>query len=689
MKKTVSSIVWIIISLLGAAALATIALERGEKINAVWIVIAAACVYMVAFRFYRKFIEKKVLSVDDRRATPAYTSQDGKDFTPTNKIVLFGHHFAAIAGAGPLVGPVLAAQMGYLPGTLWLIFGAVFAGAVQDMIVLFGSTRRNGRTLGEMIKLEFGNVIGFITKIGIILIMIILIAVLGLVVVKALMGSPWGTFTVGMTIPIAIFMGLYTRYIRPGKISEMSIIGFVLLILALMGGQQVAESPYWSEIFNLKGTTIAILMMVYGFFASVLPVWLLLAPRDYLSTFLKVGIIFMLALCILLVRPELMMPSITHFVDGSGPVFSGKLFPFLFITIACGAISGFHALVSSGTTPKMIQKESHIGTIGYGAMLTESFVAIMAIIAASVIDPGLYFAVNSPASIVGVDLNEVSEAIARMGYAISPEAIAQTAADIGETSIVSRTGGAPTLAIGMVHIFHQILGGKEAMAFWYHFAILFEALFILTTVDAGTRILRFMLQEMFSYVHKPLGETKSFAGNIIATAFAVGAWGYFIYQGVIDPLGGINTLWPLFGLSNQILSVMALTFITTMLYKMKKKKYIAVTLVPLICMVIVTFITSLEKIFSFNPSIGFFAHAYKFSAAQKAGQIIAPAKSVAEMSRITTNDIINGTLCCIFLMIAVIMLIGAIKIWRKILKNQSYRPLQESPYVEMKKFDLK
>lgn len=688
MKKIIHWTLWTAISLIGALALGIIALERGEKINAIWLVIAAACIYIIGFRFYKRFIERKVLEIDDNRATPAYTSRDEKDFVPTNKVVLFGHHFAAIAGAGPLVGPVLAAQMGYLPGTLWLVFGAVFAGAVQDMVVLFASTRRNGKTLGEMIKSEFGNVVGVIAKIGIILIMIILIAVLGLVVVKALMKSPWGTFTVAMTIPIALLMGVYARYLRPGRIWEISIIGFVLLILALIYGQHVAQDPYWSEVFNLKGTTIAILMMAYGFFASVLPVWLLLAPRDYLSTFLKIGIIFILALCIVVVQPELLMPATTHFTDGTGPVFSGKLFPFLFITIACGAISGFHSLISSGTTPKMIQKESHIGMIGYGSMLMESFVAIMAIVAASIIDPGLYFVVNSPEAVIGIDLNDVSQAITQMGYSISPEAISQAANEIGESTIVSRTGGAPTLAIGMVHILHQLFGGKEAMAFWYHFAILFEALFILTTVDAGTRILRFMLQEMFAYIHKPLGATGSLAGNIIATLAAVAGWGFFIYQGVIDPLGGINTLWPLFGLSNQILSVIALIFITTILLKMGKQKYIWVTMAPLIIMVVVTFTTSVQKIFSTNPSIGFFANAHKFSQAKKANHILAPAKTSGEMNQIISNNIIDGALCCIFLIIAVILLVSAVRIWMRIIRKEPYQPLQESPYVPFENLAL-
>lgn len=683
MKTVYKSLIWILISIAGAFALGIIALQRGETINAIWFVIAAASVYVIAFRFYRKFIAKRVLQFDDMRATPAFVNNDGKDYVPTNKTVLFGHHFAAIAGAGPLVGPVLSAQMGYLPGTLWIIFGVVFAGAVQDMIILFCSTRRNGKTLGEMIKLELGSTIGLIAKIGIILIMIILIAVLGLVVVKALNDSPWGTFTVGMTIPIAIFMGVYAKYLRPGKIWEMSVIGFVLLIVALVLGQQVANSPYWSGIFTLKGTTIALLMIGYGFFAAVLPVWLLLTPRDYLSTFLKIGVVLILAICIIIVQPEILMPATTKFISGSGPVFSGSLFPFLFITIACGAISGFHALISSGTTPKMIQKESHIGFIGYGGMLTESFVAVMALVAACVLEPGMYFAVNSPASVIGIDLNEVSQAISGMGYTVSAQDISQMATDLGEKTIVSRTGGAPTLAIGMANIFHQFLGGKEAMAFWYHFAILFEALFILTTVDAGTRILRFMLQEMLSYVHKPLGNTKSWTGNIIATALAVAGWGFFIYQGVVDPLGGINTLWPLFGLSNQMLAVIALLFATTVLFKMGKAKYTLVTIVPLTVMTLVTFITALEKIFYPDPAIGFFAHAFKYSSALSANQVITPAKSMAEMKKIINNDIIDGMLCIVFLLITAVILVKALLTWIKIYRQKNVIQLQESPYVDI------
>lgn len=682
MKLLLKNLVWVIIALLGAGALGTIALQRGESINAIWLVIAAVCIYISAYRFYQRFIVKKVLSIDDNRATPAYVNSDGKDYVPTNKWVVFGHHFAAIAGAGPLVGPVLAAQMGFLPGTLWIIIGVVFAGAVQDSIILFASVRRNGKTLGEMIKLEMGNSVGLIAKVGIILIMIILIAVLGLVVVKSLINSPWGTFTVAMTIPIALFMGVYMRYLRPGRTVEVSIIGFVLLILALMAGQYVAEDPYWSHVFNLKGTTIAILMIAYGFFASVLPVWLLLAPRDYLSTFLKIGVIFALALSIIIVQPHLMMPSTTHFTNGTGPVFSGSLFPFLFITIACGAISGFHSLIASGTTPKLIQKEGQIGMVGYGSMLIESFVAIMAMIAACVLDPGVYFAINSPSAIIGVDLQQVSDAIKAMGFAVTPQDLTQLATDVGEKSVVSRTGGAPTLAIGMAHIFQQLLGGKEAMAFWYHFAILFEALFILTTVDAGTRILRFMIQEMLGYVKKPLGNTKSWTGNIIGTGLGVAGWGYFIYQGVIDPLGGINTLWPLFGLSNQMLAVIALLLATTVLYKMGKKKYIWVTMIPMFAMMCITFIVSAEKIFHSDPKIGFVSHAWKLQDAVNQNIILAPAKNMAEMSQIIRNDYVNATLCIIFVVITSIVFIGALRVWRKVLRGENCPP-QEAPYVKM------
>ncbi len=521
--------------------------------------------------FYSRFIARKVFGLDDNRKTPAEVFNDGKDYVPTNKWVLFGHHFAAIAGAGPLVGPILAAQMGYLPGTLWIVIGVVLGGAVQDFVILFASMRRNGKSLGEMIKEEMGPVTGFIAALGILGIMIILLAVLALVVVKALVGSPWGMFTIAATIPIAILMGIYMRFIRPGRVAEASLGGFVLLILSIVVGQYVAEHPTLSAMFTLKGETIAILMIIYGFVASALPVWLLLAPRDYLSTFLKIGTIVGLALGIFVVMPDLQMPAVTKFIDGTGPVFAGDLFPFLFITIACGAVSGFHALVSSGTTPKMIELESHARPIGYGAMLMESFVAVMAMVAACVLTPGAYFAINSPAAVIGTDVAQAAKVVSSWGFTVTPDMLAQLAKDVGEQTVLSRTGGAPTLAIGMAHILSSVIGGKALMAFWYHFAILFEALFILTTIDAGTRVGRFMIQDIMGTFYKPLGKTDSLASNLIATTLCVLGWGYFLYQGVVDPLGGINTLWPLFGIANQMLAGIALLFATTVLFKTGQK----------------------------------------------------------------------------------------------------------------------
>ncbi|MBV8173543.1 MAG: carbon starvation protein A, partial [Verrucomicrobia bacterium] len=541
-----TKLLWAGVIGLGTIAFGVVALSRGESVNAAWLVIAAVCIFFIAYRFYALFIARKVLGVDPTRQTPAYRHNDGLDYVPTNRYVLFGHHFAAIAGAGPLVGPVLAAQMGYLPGTLWILAGVVFAGGVQDLTVLFLSTRRDGKTLGEMVRSEMGSVAGGVALVGVLLIMIILLAVLALVVVKALAASPWGTFTVFCTIPIALLMGVYSRYIRPGRIAEMSAIGFVLLMAALIYGRTVSETPGLAVFFNLRGETLALMIIGYGFCASVLPVWLLLAPRDYLSTFLKIGTISLLALSIVLVRPDLKMPAITRFIDGTGPVFAGALFPFLFITIACGSISGFHALISSGTTPKMLENENQARFIGYGAMLAESFVAIMAMIGAAVIQPGVYFAMNSPASLIGTTATQAAQVISGWGFTITPDVITQIAHDVGENSVLSRTGGAPTLAVGMAAILSDLLGGRTLMGIWYHFAILFEALFILTTVDAGTRVLRFMIQELIGSVIPTFKET-SWTNNMVGSALAVAAWGYFLYQGVIDPLGGINTLWPLFG----------------------------------------------------------------------------------------------------------------------------------------------
>ncbi|MDP9743095.1 UNVERIFIED_ORG: carbon starvation protein [Bacillus sp. B2I3] len=680
MKALKSVILWGIISALGAVSFGFVALNRGESINAMWIVTAALCVYSIAYRFYSKFIARKVFELDDNRQTPSEANNDGKDYVPTNKWVLFGHHFAAIAGAGPLVGPILAAQMGYLPGTLWLVVGVVLAGAVQDFIILFGSMRRNGKSLGEMIKEEIGPITGLIAMVGILGIMIILLAVLALVVVKALVGSPWGMFTIASTIPIAVLMGIYMRYIRPGRVGEGSIIGIILLMLALYFGRFVAESATLAPMFTFDGETIAIMLIVYGFVASVLPVWMLLAPRDYLSTFLKIGTIIGLALGIFIVMPSLEMPAVTQFTDGTGPVFSGNLFPFLFITIACGAVSGFHALVSSGTTPKMIERESHARPIGYGAMLTESFVAIMAMIAACVLTPGIYFAINSPGAVVGTEPAQVAATISDWGFLVTPEMITGLADDVGEETIISRTGGAPTFAIGMAHIFSQVIGGASLMAFWYHFAILFEALFILTTIDAGTRVGRFMIQDIIGTFYKPFAETNRWLPNIIATAICVIGWGYFLYQGVIDPLGGINTLWPLFGIANQMLSAIALLLGTTVLFKMGKKAYTWVTLVPTTFLLIVTMTAGWQKLFHENPAIGFLAHKDKFKAAYDSGEVLAPAANLAEMKRVIVNDYVDAALCAIFMIVVITVLISAIRLWIKVLKNQKI-DLHETPYV--------
>ncbi|MEG6535226.1 carbon starvation CstA family protein [Caldifermentibacillus hisashii] len=680
MKAIKSIVIWGLISALGAASFGILALNRGESINSIWLITAAICVYAIGYRFYSKFMAKRVFELDDNRKTPSEINNDGKDFVPTNKVVLFGHHFAAIAGAGPLVGPILAAQMGYLPGTLWIVVGVVLAGAVQDFIILFASTRRNGKSLGEMIKDEMGKVTGIIAMVGILGIMIILLAVLGLVVVKALVGSPWGLFTVASTIPIAILMGIYMRFVRPGRIGEATVLGIILLILSLVFGRYIGQHPELSAIFNLSGETIAILMIIYGFVAAVLPVWLLLAPRDYLSTFLKIGTIVGLAIGIFIAMPHLQMPAVTEFINGTGPVFSGNLFPFLFITIACGAVSGFHALISSGTTPKMIERESHARPIGYGAMLTESFVAVMAMIAACVLTPGVYFAINSPAAVIGTDVTTAATTISEWGYTITPDMLTEISNHIEEESILSRTGGAPTFAIGMATIFSQVIGGKALMAFWYHFAILFEALFILTTIDAGTRVCRFMIQEVIGTVYKPFANTEAWLPNITATALSVAAWGYFLYQGVVDPLGGINTLWPLFGISNQMLAGIALIFGTTVLFKMGKKKYTWVTLIPTVLLLVVTLTAGWQKLFHSNPAIGFLSHANKFQEAYNNGEVLAPAKDLGEMRQILFNDYIDAALCAIFMLVVIMVFISAIRIWIKILKNQKLE-LHESPYI--------
>ena len=648
-----SKLLWAAITALGALSFGIVALKRGEPVNAMWLVIAALCIYVIAFRFYGLFIANTVLGVNAARQTPAYRHNDGLDYVPTNQYVLYGHHFAAIAGAGPLVGPVLAAQMGYLPGTLWILAGVVFAGAVQDMIVLFLSTRRDARSLGDMIRSEMGPVAGTIAGVGVLLICVIILAVLALVVVNALKSSPWGTFTVSCTIPIALIMGIYGRFVRPGRIGEMSILGAALLLVALLYGKTVSETPALAQVFTLSAPTLALLIVGYGFVASVLPVWLLLAPRDYLSTFLKVGTVALLAIGVLIARPELQMPAITQFIDGSGPVWSGSLFPFLFITIACGAVSGFHSLVSSGTTPKMIESERQIVFIGYGGMLTESFVAIMAMIGASIIHPGVYFAMNTGAGLIGTTAAHAAEVVSSWGFTVTPEMLNQVAHDVGEISILSRTGGAPTLAVGMATIFSSFLGGRALMAIWYHFAILFEALFILTTVDAGTRVCRFMIQDLVGHAIPGFRETRSWGNNVIGSGLACALWGYLLYAGVIDPYGGIWTMWPLFGATNQMLAAIALTLCTVVLFKMKRERYAWVTIVPTAWLVVCTVTAGLEKVFSANPKVGFLSHAAKFSRALADSQVLAPAKSLREMSRVIVNDYLDAALAALAVAIVV------------------------------------
>ncbi len=681
--KGFSKLAWAALALLGAFCLGTIALRRGEQINALWIVVAAVSIYLVAYRYYSLFIANKVMQLDPTRATPAQLNNDGLDYVPTNKHVLFGHHFAAIAGAGPLVGPVLAAQMGYLPGLLWLVVGVVFAGAVQDFMVLFLSTRRNGRSLGDLVREEMGQVPGTIALFGAFLIMIIILAVLAMVVVKALAESPWGMFTVIATMPIAILMGVYMRYIRPGKIGEISVVGLILLLGAIWLGGKVAADPTWGPAFTFTSKQITWMLIGYGFVASVLPVWLLLAPRDYLSTFLKIGTIVALAIGILIVMPELKMPALTQFASsGDGPVWKGGIFPFLFITIACGAVSGFHALISSGTTPKLLANEGHMRYIGYGGMLMESFVAIMALVAASIIEPGIYFAMNSPAAVVGSDAVSVAAKLTEWGFSITPDMLEATARDIGEHTILARAGGAPTLAVGIAQILHHVLPGEDTMAFWYHFAILFEALFILTAVDAGTRAGRFMLQDLLGNFVPALRKTESWGANLIGTGGCVALWGYLLYTGVVDPFGGIQTLWPLFGISNQMLAGIALMLGTVVLFKMKRDRYAWVTIVPAVWLLICTTTAGLIKIFDSNPAQGFLAQAHKFQAAIASGTITAPAKTVGQMQQIVTNAYVNTGLTALFLFVVGAVLVYSIKTIIAA-RRSPVRTDKETPYVAL------
>ncbi|CAI0710150.1 carbon starvation CstA family protein [Serratia entomophila] len=693
---------WMLLGILGAACLGVVALRRGESISALWIVVASVAVYLVAYRYYSLYIATRVMKLDAGRATPAVVNNDGLNYVPTNKNVLFGHHFAAIAGAGPLVGPVLAAQVGYLPGTLWLLGGVVLAGAVQDFMVLFISSRRNGASLGEIIKKEMGPIPGTIALFGCFLIMIIILAVLALIVVKALAESPWGVFTVCSTVPIALFMGIYMRYLRPGRVGEVSVIGIVLLVAAIWFGGVIAHDPYWGPALTFKDTTITYTLIGYAFVSALLPVWLILAPRDYLATFLKIGVIVGLAIGIVILNPELKMPAVTQFVDGTGPVWKGTVFPFLFITIACGAVSGFHALIASGTTPKLLANETDARFIGYGAMLMESFVAIMALVAASIIEPGLYFAMNTPPAALGITMPDLhrlgtedapmimaslkdvtahaAATVSSWGFVISPEQILQTATDIGEPSVLNRAGGAPTLAVGIAHVFHQIIPGAN-MGFWYHFGILFEALFILTALDAGTRSGRFMLQDLLGNFVPFLKKTDSLVAGIVGTAGCVGLWGYLLYQGVVDPLGGVKSLWPLFGISNQMLAAVALVLGTVVLIKMKRAQYVWVTLVPAVWLLICTTYALGLKLFSDNPQLeGFFflAGEYKRKIAEGGAEL--SAQQIANMNHIVVNNYTNAGLSILFLLVVYSIIFFGVKTAMAAYKNPK-RTDQETPYV--------
>jgi carbon starvation protein len=678
-KKTAKVLLWIGVAAVGAVALSTVALHRGEAINATWFVLAAACFYVVAYRLYSAFIATKLLTLDDTRATPAERHDDGRDFVPTNKWVLFGHHFAAIAGPGPLVGPTLAAQFGYLPGTLWLIVGAAFAGCVQDFVILFCSIRRDGKTLGEITRDEVSKRGGVIAQLAVLAIMIILLGVVALVIVNALKSSPWATFTLAATIPVALLLGVYLRYFRPGRVLEASVIGVALVMFAVVAGQWVADSPAWAKAFTLSGVSLAFCLIAYGFAASALPVWLLLAPRDYLSAFIKAGAIFSLAAGILLVRPQILMPPLTRFIDGSGPVFAGKIFPFCFITIACGAISGFHSLISSGTTPKMIQREGQARFIGYGAMLLESFVGVMAMVAACSMTPGVYFAINSPSTIVGATPEIAARTISSWGYPLTAQTMTGLAHAVGEQTLWNRAGGAPSLAVGMAQIFSNTLGGERLLSIWYHFAIMFEALFILTVLDAGTRVGRFMVQELGGRVWKPLGRMNWMPAILLSSALIVGAWGYFLYQGVIDPLGGINSLWPLFGIANQLLAAVALVVATTVLLKMGRLKWIWVTLVPTIWLVIITMTGSYQKIFSSNPRIGFLSYANALAAQIAAGQI--PAAKILETRRVIFNQRLDAGVTAVLAVMILVLLVEAVVQWYAILSASKLPVLNETPYV--------
>ena len=679
MPKFVSTLLWAAIAVTGAGAFAFVALNRGETVSAAWLLTAAVCTYLIAYRFYSRIVAVRIFALNATRVTPAERLNDGRDYVPTNKWIVFGHHFAAIAGPGPLVGPTLAAQFGFLPGMLWILVGVAIGGAVQDMVILCSSVRRNGKTLGQMAKEEIGPVAGFTALVAVLGIMLVLIAVLALVVVNALRHSPWGTVTIALTIPIAMMLGIYLRFLRPGRVLEASAIGFVLLLVALYAGQWVAQNPALAPTFTLSGTTLAWLIMAYGFAASVVPVWLLLAPRDYLSAFVKVGVVIALALGILIVLPPLRMPALTQFTDGTGPVFAGKVFPFAFITIACGAISGFHALIASGTTPKLLERETDARLVGYGGMLIESFVAIMALIAACALTPGVYFAINAPAGLLGTTTESAALAVQRWGFTVTPQELDALARDIGESSVLSRTGGAPSLAIGMAQIFSSVFGGG-ALALWYHFAIMFEALFILTTLDAGTRVGRFMLQDLGRHIWEPFGRVSWYPAVVMSSAVFVAMWGHFLYQGVIDPLGGINSLWPLFGISNQLLAAVALCVGTTVIIKMGKARYAWMTILPLGWLVVVTMTAGWAKLFSPDPKLGFIAHARFLREAAASGRLPAGVKSVADAARMAFNDYLDAAVAAFFMVAVIVILLDSIREWTSVLRGRKPALSTEVPF---------
>src|SRR5258708_5319434 len=671
MNKTLSVLLWATVALLGAFAVGVVAVHRGEPINALWLVVGAACCYALGYRFYSKFIAARILALDALRATPAERLENGRDFLVTNKWVVFGHHFAAIAGPGPLVGPVLAAQFGYLPGTLWVLAGAVFAGCVQDFVILLFSVRRDGKSLTEMAKEETGVIGGVVAYAAVVAILIILLAVVALVIVNALKDSPWGTFTIAMTIPIALLMGLYLRRIRPGKVLEVSALGFVLVLLAIWGGQWASLNPTVASVFSLRAQTLALLIIVYAFAASAVPVWLLLAPRDYLSRFVKLGTIGLLGIGIVALHPTLHMPALTRFVDGSGPIFAGKIFPFAFITIACGAISGFHSLISSGTTPKLIARETQTRMVGYGAMMCESAVAVMAIIAACSLQPGVYFAINSPAGLVGQTAAAATSTISGWGFSVTAADMQHLARAVGEQTLFNRTGGAPAFAVGMASIFSQSLGGETLMALWYHFAVMFEALFILTVLDAGTRVARFMIQDALGHIYKPLGRTSWYPSILATSALIVAAWGYFLWQVVKDPLGGINSLWPLFGIANQLLATVALCVATTIIIQTHRTKYSLVTLAPLAALVAITSTASWHKLLDPDPRIGFLAQA----------RALAGGPVTSATARLIFNNRLDAAVTVVLVVMVSLVVIESARVWVGVLTGKREARVKETPFV--------